>query len=371
VTGLAEALTERYEGVSCRLFARGSTGLYALFRALEQERGPGDVLIPEICCESVALAALYAGLTPRLVDCDRDTLCLSLESVERSLSPATRAVVVVYIFGNLVDPMPFARLREGHGFVLVEDLAQAVGGRLAGGEVGRRGDFTLLSFAPDKIVSGEGGALVQRTALDIDPAYEAAAGSLPAAPSDRVLRQKALSLRNLCHSLYDLSRADATAPLAATFAGLAPRYRDLIVRAGSPSAPDAIQERLQRLDEERAARRARFVRYRDGIRSPHVSVVEFAAGAMCWRACLLAEEPEDAFAITDALRGHGIPASNHYFPLGRLLFDRAQPSAAHLGARLINLWVDESATEERIARTLDLINSYARGEHSRRPAWTR
>jgi hypothetical protein len=366
---LEDVLTERYDGLSCRLFPRGSTGLYALFRTLRELRGPGDVLIPEICCESVLLAALYAGLTPVPVDCDRETLCLSREAVERRLSPATRAVVLVYVFGQLVDPAPFVGLARARDFVLVEDLAQAVGGQWAGQEIGRAGDFTLLSFASDKILPGAGGALVQRAPFDAS-AYERSIQSLPPPPPPRVLRQKALSLRNLGHALYDVARADPSAAIAPTFTGLAPVYRDLFVRAGEVAAPEAVAESLRLLPAQREARYARYRAYREGIRNPHVRVVEMPEGAMCWRCSLVAEDPEDAFEITSTVRRAGLPASNHYFPLGHLFQGRAAPDAAYLGARLVNLWVDESVTDDGLRLTVELVNAQAQSRDPRRGSWT-
>jgi dTDP-4-amino-4,6-dideoxygalactose transaminase len=366
---LEHVLTQRFDGLACRLFPRGSTGLFALFRTLRELSGPGDVLVPEICCESVALSALYAGLVPVPVDCDPETFCLSPEAVARQVSPATRAVVLVYVFGHLTDPAPFVSLARAHDFVLVEDLAQAVGGQRHGDEIGRAGDFTLLSFAADKILPGAGGALVQRTPFD-DAAYERSVRSLPAAASPRVLQQKAASLRNFCHGLYDLARVDPAVAVAPAFTRMAPAYRDLFVRAGGIAAPETTLQGLERLPVQRASRYARYRAYREGIRNPHVRVAELPEGAMCWRCCLVAETPEDAFLVTDELRRASLPASNHYFPLGRLFYDRAAPTAADLGDRLVNLWVDDTVTDDRLRQTVEIVNACTRSRDPRRRSWT-
>lgn len=357
MSALAQVLAKRYAAEECLLFARGSTGLYALFKALREERGPGEVLMPGVCCESVALAAIYAGLEPVFVDVERATCGLAAESVRRNLSASTHAVLAVYLFGIVFDLEPLLELRRRSGFVLIEDLAQAVGGRRAGREVGAAADYTLLSFAADKILKGAGGALVRRVA-EGGARLREVARALPAASAPRAREQMAASLRNLTHGLFDLKRAGATLDIAPLFRSALPHYRDLIVRAAPPLEEAPILSQLERLDAERAARHARYAAYRAGIRNRAFRLLELPEGAMCWRCSLLAETPAHAHGVAAALRRAGLHASNHYFPLDLLFDGQAQPENLFVGSRLVNLWVDAAVTAEHVGRTIELINDF-------------
>jgi dTDP-4-amino-4,6-dideoxygalactose transaminase len=339
------------------LFARASTGLYVLFRVLRETRGPGDVIIPAICCESVALAAIYAGLRPVIADVEPSAFCLSPISLVEHLSPRTRAVVLVGVFGHVYDSAAFSMLRQRCDAVFIEDLAQNVGALVGGREVGCDFDWTLLSFAPDKIIRGRGGALIQRGAFDDEASCRVAAG-LPPAPLAQALRQKSQSLRNLCHALYDLYRADPRINVAEPFRALVPLYHDLIVRQGTVDGAHAVLEQLEGIGNLRAQRYARYLFYRQRIRHPAVEVVDLPSGAMCWRACLLVQTPAAAAALTDRLRDNGLPASNHYFPLNRLIENSARPTADAIAGRVINLWVDESMTAEKLHKTVAVINDF-------------
>ena len=356
MTPLEQALAARFAGTDARVFARGSAALYALFRSLREEHGEGEVLIPGICCEWVALAALYAGLKPVFADVDPATCGLSPASVRERLSPATRAVVAVYVFGVPFDLAPLLELQRVARFALVEDIAQAVGGRFGGRELGTRGDYTLLSFGADKILKGAGGALVARRAL---PArLQRIADALPPSPPERVLAQKALSLRNFAHALYDLHRADPGAPLARAFGALAPRYEDLIVRAAPPPPAEPLLRQLDALESVRTRRYANYAAYRRGIAHPSFRVVELPEGAMCWRCPLVAQAPAHAQGLAAALRRAGLHASNHYFPLDLLFHGEALPNNLALGERLVNLWVDESLDAQAVQETVRIVNEF-------------
>ncbi len=94
-------------------FARGSAALYALLANLAEKDGPGEVVIPALCCESVALAAIYAGHEPRFAEVSSESLCVTPKTIAPLLSERTRAVLVVHLYGidvPLATSLPFAVL---------------------------------------------------------------------------------------------------------------------------------------------------------------------------------------------------------------------------------------------------------------------
>jgi dTDP-4-amino-4,6-dideoxygalactose transaminase len=148
----------RYLGVRhCVGVANGTDALTIALSALGV--GPGDqVVMPSFTFYATAEAALVLGAEPAFCDIDPATFCVTRETVEAALTPRTKAIVPVHLFGN---PAPVAELRE-LGVPVVEDAAQAAGASLAGARVGSLGDAATFSFFPSKNLPclGDGGAIV-------------------------------------------------------------------------------------------------------------------------------------------------------------------------------------------------------------------
>jgi dTDP-4-amino-4,6-dideoxygalactose transaminase len=123
--------------------------------------GPGsEVLCPSLTWCSTANAARYLGATPVFCDVDPETLCVSAETIRRSLTARTRAVIPVH-FGGLTCDVADLRAALPDTVAIVEDAAHAFGGRLPDGRrVGASGDLTCFSFYANKNLStAEGGAV--------------------------------------------------------------------------------------------------------------------------------------------------------------------------------------------------------------------
>jgi dTDP-4-amino-4,6-dideoxygalactose transaminase len=111
--------------------------------------GPGDdVLVPSFTFYASAEAIPHTGARPVFCDIDPETFCITPETIERALTPATRAIVAVHLFGMpapIDEIVSFARER---GIAVLEDSAQAIGASLNGQKVGTFGDAATFSFFP-------------------------------------------------------------------------------------------------------------------------------------------------------------------------------------------------------------------------------
>jgi dTDP-3-amino-3,4,6-trideoxy-alpha-D-glucose transaminase len=139
----------------------GTEALTIALRALGV--GPGDdVVVPSYTFFATAEAVVVAGAIPVFCDVDPDNFCITAESVERALTKKTRAVIPVHLFGMLAPMDELRRLADEHGFVLLEDAAQAAGARVADRRAGSLGDAAAFSFFPTKnlFCLGDGGAIV-------------------------------------------------------------------------------------------------------------------------------------------------------------------------------------------------------------------
>jgi dTDP-3-amino-3,4,6-trideoxy-alpha-D-glucose transaminase len=146
-----------YLGVRhCVGVANGTDALTIALRALGV--GPGDeVVMPSFTYFATAGAALALGARPVFCDIDLATYCITADTVRPKLTPRTRAIVPVHLFGN-VAPVP--ELRE-FGVPVLEDAAQAAGAELDGTRAGALGDAATFSFFPSKNLPclGDGGMI--------------------------------------------------------------------------------------------------------------------------------------------------------------------------------------------------------------------
>jgi perosamine synthetase len=157
--------------------ANGSAALDAAVVALGI--GIGDeVIMPTFTIISCAAAVVRAGAVPVLVDCDPLTWNMDAAHIEARITPRTKAIMVVHIYGLPVDMAPVLALASRHGLKVIEDAAEMHGQSYQGRPCGSFGDLSTFSFYPNKhVTTGEGGMIVT---------------------DDPALAERCRSLRNLC-----------------------------------------------------------------------------------------------------------------------------------------------------------------------------
>jgi UDP-4-amino-4-deoxy-L-arabinose-oxoglutarate aminotransferase len=160
-TGLKAAEFEvafgRYCNAGCAVALCSATaGMHLLLTALDI--GPGDeVITPSMTWVSTVNLIVRVGGTPVFADIDRDTLMVSVETIEPLITGSTRLIIPVHFAGASVDMEPLRRMAVGNGIPLVEDAAHAAGTEYHGKKIGQRGS-AIFSFHPIKnMTCGEGG----------------------------------------------------------------------------------------------------------------------------------------------------------------------------------------------------------------------
>lgn len=157
--------------------ANGSVALDAAVSACGI--GSGDeVILPTFTIISCAAAIVRAGATPVLVDCDPATWNMVPAEVEARITPHTRAIMVVHIYGLPVDMAPIQAIARKHGVAIIEDAAEMHGQTYRAKPCGSLGDIATFSFYANKhVATGEGGMIVT---------------------DDAAMAEKCRRLRNLC-----------------------------------------------------------------------------------------------------------------------------------------------------------------------------
>jgi len=124
--------------------------------------GPGDevITVPLTFVASVA-AVLYVGAKPVLVDIDPRTFTMDPAKIEAAITPRTKVILPVHLYGQTADMDPILEITRRHGLVVIEDAAQAHGAKYKGRPSGSIGDIGCFSFYPAKNLGayGEGGAI--------------------------------------------------------------------------------------------------------------------------------------------------------------------------------------------------------------------
>lgn len=137
----------------------GTASLHLAIHALGI--GPGDeVIVPSLTFVASANAVAYTGARPVFADVDAQTWCIDPEDAARLVTPRTRAIMPVHLYGHPADMDAINALAERHGLHVIEDAAEAHGAEVCGRRAGALGDIGSFSFYANKIVTtGEGGML--------------------------------------------------------------------------------------------------------------------------------------------------------------------------------------------------------------------
>jgi perosamine synthetase len=140
--------------------SNGTTALHLVLAAIGV--GPGDeVVVPTLTFVATANAVTYTGARPVLVDSERSTWNIDPEQVAAAITPRTKAIVPVHLYGHPAEMDALRGTARAHGLTVVEDAAEAHGARYRGQPVGSIGDAGIFSFYGNKIVTtGEGGMVV-------------------------------------------------------------------------------------------------------------------------------------------------------------------------------------------------------------------
>lgn len=289
--------------------SNGSVALDAAVDALGI--GPGDeVILPTFTIISCAAAIVRAGAVPVVVDCDYLTWNMDVTLIERMITPRTKAIMVVHIYGLPCDMDPIIALAEQYSLNIIEDAAEMHGQTYRNKPCGSFGDISTFSFYPNKhITTGEGGMIVS----DNDDLVETCR-----------------SLRNLCFQ---------------------PQKRFVHERLGWNLRMTNLQAalglaQLERLDEFVARKRAMGVRYAEllkdmpGVQQP-LAKTDYAENIYWVYGLVLKDEvPFDAEEAMLRLGKRNIGARPFFWPM------HEQPVFRKMG-----LFTDETCpVAERIAR---------------------
>ena len=305
----------------------GLDALMLVLRALEI--GAGDeVIVPSNTYIATALAVTYVGATPVFVEPDIRTYNIDPNKIEEKITPATKAIMPVHLYGQPCDMDPIMTIAKKHGLYVVEDCAQAHGATYKGQIIGSFGDAAGFSFYPGKNLGalGDAGATVT---------------------NNKELADKVRALGNYgsdykYHHIYKgvNSRLDE---LQAAF----------------------LSAKLPLMDKVNEDRRQTAKKYLENIQNPDVELPYVLPDTVpVWHVFAIRSKKRDALA--EYLTDKGIGINKHY-PIPMHLQDcyrdlnipeGALPIAEEISATQLSLPMYYGMTDEEIQYVIDAINHF-------------
>lgn len=144
--------------------SNGTTAIHLAFLALGIGEGD-EVIVPDFTFAASINAVLHAGATPVIVDVEKDTWCIDPKAIEQAITPKTKAILPVHIYGQPCSMDEIMQLAKAHDLFVIEDCAEAHGAEYKGKRVGSFGDISTFSFFANKIITtGEGGMCITNSA---------------------------------------------------------------------------------------------------------------------------------------------------------------------------------------------------------------
>lgn len=311
--------------------ANGTEALQLTLMALGIGRGD-EVVVPTNTFVASVEAIVLAGATPRFADVSGQTLLLTAENIAEVLSPRTKAVIAVHLYGQLPDMDELCRLTQAAGIALIEDAAQAHGATWRGRRAGSFGRAGSFSFYPAKNLGafGDAGAVVT---------------------SDADLAERVRCLR-------DHGRANGS------------RYQHATL--GTNSRLDAVQAavltaKLAKLDTWNARRGALARRYREALDGSAVRLVAELPGSRGAYHLAVVRVP-DRDLVQARLTSKGIETRIHYPTPCHLLAPyrrfatRPLPVAERAADEVLSLPMFPHMTDEQADRVLAVLDGISGSE---------
>jgi dTDP-4-amino-4,6-dideoxygalactose transaminase len=303
----------------------GTAALHLILVALGITRGDEVITVPNTFVATVE-AILYTGATPVFADVDERTYCIDPAAIERAITPRTKAILPVHIFGQPCDMESVTKVARRHGVEVVEDACQAHGATFMGRKVGSLGRAAAFSFYPTKNLGaiGDAGAITT---------------------NDGELARKLRALRH--HAQYEPN----------VFSAVGHNYR-LDTLQGA-----VLSVKLRRLDEWNERRRTIASRYRKNLKGSDFRFQESVPGAVSSYHILTVQHPKRS-AVQEFLNNAGIGWGRHIVPpvheqpaYRHLVRNGEQfPVSERLSRELVSLPVYPSLTDDQVDHVTDVLS---------------
>lgn len=356
IVALEKQLCQYFGRKHCVLAGRCTSAIYAVLRALNI--APGKVALSTISNPAPANAVLYAGLKPVFCDINLSDFNMDINSLQRLVEKeqGLKAIIVVHLFGQPADIQRILRLAKEKRLYVIEDVAQAMGGKYNGKRLGSFGDASVVSFAHTKIIDvGVGGAALtddDKLAGRIREEVQ----KLPPIPND--FPNMTEEYRKVYYTLRSL--IEITPRLNELFVPLPNIYKDMYLFQINKQIAERILPEMDKLEDYVAIRKRNALEYQKGLIHPDIIHPVYKEEGVFWRYSFLLNR-DNQKEISEKVRQQGFDISNWYPPIHRWyesgirqdedMFKNANYFAGHV----CNLWTEPSNLIARVRSTIETL----------------
>ncbi|WCT10611.1 DegT/DnrJ/EryC1/StrS family aminotransferase [Mucilaginibacter jinjuensis] len=326
----------RYQDSKFALATSSCTGAIHLALMALGVKANDEVIVPDITWIASVEPVLYIGAKPVFVDVLADTWCIDPVKIEEAITPNTKAIIVVHLYGNLCDMDAIMDIAKRHNLVVIEDAAEGLGSEYKGRKAGSIGDAGVFSFHGTKtMTTGEGGIMVTNR----EDAFEKAKvlndhGRNPKDPENKMFWMRDYGYK------YKMSNLQAALGCA----------------------------QMERMEELVAKKREIFNWYRQLLVNIPGTLNPELAGTKnsYWLPTVVFNKNInfDRDAFFDLMKKNGIDSRPFFFPLTSLpMFDEKKENvvAYDIYDRAVNLPSFHDLTYQEAEKICSLINSFING----------
>lgn len=157
-----QVFEEMYPGMHALAVSNGTVALHLALIAYGISDGD-EVIVPDLTFAATVNAVMYCNAVPVLCEVDSDSWCISIDEAEKLITPRTKAIMPVHLYGQVADADAIQKLANKYNLIVIDDCAEALGSKWNGVPVGSGSSASTFSFFGNKMIStGEGGMVVFR-----------------------------------------------------------------------------------------------------------------------------------------------------------------------------------------------------------------
>ena len=339
---------------------RGATALWLAYSLVSRDRP--KILLPAMSCLSPMFTVQYANRIPIFADVRISDATIDPGIVERTIkqNPDIGAVVAIHLYGHPASMDALEKICAGNRVMLIEDFAQALGGRDEQGRIlGARGDVSVVSFGHTKILDVGGGGALLTDDGDLANKARVLLASL-GARSQECDRLGSMYSR-LYYAIWECGRVETK--FLKLFDQFPELFQDLYLYKLEEAQAKVIENSLSLIPDEVAYRRGITAVYRDAL-STSEEIMNFTTTDLYapWRFTFrVKQELRDNMLQQVREKGFDIsswyPCITDWTPSGREQGSYRFPIANQIEKEVVNLWVTKDYTMERAKKLADTIKT--------------
>lgn len=340
-------ISKYYDKKHVFLVGRATTAIYLALKSLRHKKG--EVILPSICCMNPYNAILYAGFKPLFCDINLKNYTLDITYLKSLIAEHDdiRAIIPVHLYGNPCDLDSIKNIVKDTDILLIEDVAQALGGKYNNKKLGSFGDISILSFSSNKNIKANGGGALLTDNDKIAKSIANLFSKLKKEPFYMNFMQTSYRKVYYFFKFLDEHYGINKNVFYSSFPML---FKKMYLFKISDYKAQSISENFESIEIENENRHQKANIYKEELKHDLIDHPVFNKNELSafWRYSFIYKD-NDLGEFSERLRNKGLDVSNWYSALHRIFEPKLNlPNSDYFENHIINLWTNSSKTCELI-----------------------